>query len=48
VRQRPVALLLVTTVLACRPQEEDDPDDDPEHRHDRAEDEDRGHTGILP
>jgi hypothetical protein len=48
VGQRPVALLLVTPVLACRPQEEDDPDDDPERRHDRAQNEDRGHTGILP
>jgi hypothetical protein len=48
VSQRPVAALLVASVLARRPQEEDDPGDDPDHRHDRAEDEDGRHTGILP
>jgi len=47
VRERAVALLLVATVLARRPEEEHDPDDDAEERHDGAEDQDLRHGTIM-
>jgi hypothetical protein len=42
-----VPSVLVTAVLACRPDEQDDPDEDAEEGDDGAEDQNLGHVHII-